>query len=49
MKPFPAVDVADVPVRLRYVADSPPENVEVELVPDTLMNPWNVEVPVVLP
>ena len=41
--------MADVPVRLRYVAASPPENVDVEFVPTTLINPWIVEVPVVLP
>ncbi|KKU77041.1 MAG: hypothetical protein UY04_C0064G0007 [Parcubacteria group bacterium GW2011_GWA2_47_7] len=49
LNPLPAVEVAEVPERLRYVEVKPPENVEVELVPATFRNPWIVEVPVVLP
>lgn len=47
--PFAKVEVAEVPVILRYVASRPPANVEVELVPNTERKPWIVEVPVVPP
>ena len=47
--PRAKVDVADVPVTLRYVEVKPPEKVEVELVPATFRKPWSVEVPVVSP
>ena len=33
----------------RFAAERSPENVEVELVPDTVRKPWRVEVPVVVP
>ena len=47
--PLANVDVAAVPVTFRYVVCSAPENVEVELVPETFRNPWMVEVPAVVP
>ena len=46
--PFAAVVVAD-PAMLRLATERLPEKVEVELAPTTLMTPWIVEVPVVLP
>jgi hypothetical protein len=48
LMPSPKVEVAEVPVRLRYVAERPPEKVEVEFVPNTLRKPWILEVPTVL-
>lgn len=42
--PFENVDVAVVEVMERRDAESPPENVDVEFVPLTSMNPERVEV-----
>ena len=47
--PRAKVEVAPVPVTLRNVDASAPENVEVEFVPRTFKKPWMVEVPVVFP
>ena len=43
-RPFANVEVADVPVRFKYVAASPPENVEVEFASVTSMIPEMVVV-----
>src|SRR3989344_4185129 len=48
LRPLAKVEVALVPVTLRYVDARAPEKVEVELVPATFKMPWMVEVPVVL-
>ena len=47
--PLATVDVAEVPVRLRYAAARAPVKVEVEFDPVTLRNPWSVEVPAAVP
>jgi hypothetical protein len=43
--PLAKVEVA-APLTLKLFTESPPANVEVELVPSTLKNPCSVEVPV---
>lgn len=49
VSPEATVDVAPVPVRFKYVEASPPENVEVELLPTIFRNPCSVEVPAAVP
>src|SRR3989344_4452494 len=46
--PLANVDVAD-PVCVKFSAERPPENVEVELVPVTFKNPCKVDVPLAAP